>query len=57
MQHLAAAEGHEKMVEYLLMSQANPNCKDRWGGTPLQVLQLWRHSLSGMVLVLMFFPQ
>jgi ankyrin repeat protein len=39
MQHLAAAEGHEKMVEYLLMSQANPNCKDRWGGTPLQVLQ------------------
>ena len=34
--HVSAAEGHEKIVEFLLLSQADPNCKDRWGGTPLQ---------------------
>ena len=34
--HVSAAEGHEKVVEYLLMAQADPNCKDRWRGTPLQ---------------------
>ena len=34
--HVAAAEGHEKVVEFLLLSAADPNCKDRWGGTPLQ---------------------
>ena len=34
--HVAAAEGHEKIVEFLLLAQADPNCKDRWGGTPLQ---------------------
>ncbi len=34
--HVSSAEGHEKVVEFLLLSQANPNCADRWGGTPLQ---------------------
>jgi ankyrin repeat protein len=34
--HVASAEGHEKIVEYLLLSLADPNCKDRWEGTPLQ---------------------
>ena len=34
--HVAAAEGHEKIVEFLLVAQADPNSKDRWGGTPLQ---------------------
>ena len=34
--HVSSAEGHEKIVEFLLVSQADPNCKDRWGGTPLQ---------------------
>jgi ankyrin repeat protein len=34
--HVASAEGHEKVVEFLLLAQANPNCADRWGGTPLQ---------------------
>ena len=34
--HVSAAEGHEKIVEFLLVSQADPNSKDRWGGTPLQ---------------------
>ncbi|GAB4221794.1 MAG: glutaminase A [Francisella sp.] len=33
--HLAAAEGHEEIVEYLLYKGANPNVKDRWGATPL----------------------
>jgi len=34
--HIASAEGHDKVVEYLLSSKANANCKDRWSGTPLQ---------------------
>ena len=34
--HVSSAEGHEKIVDFLLLSQADPNCKDRWGGTPLQ---------------------
>ena len=34
--HVSSAEGHEKIVEFLLVAQADPNCKDRWGGTPLQ---------------------
>ena len=34
--HVAAAEGHEKIVEFLLLAQADPNCADRWGGSPLQ---------------------
>lgn len=33
--HLAAAEGREQVVRYLLESGANANPKDRWGGTPL----------------------
>jgi hypothetical protein len=34
--HLSAAEGHDKVIEFLLRSKANPNCADRWMGTPLQ---------------------
>ena len=34
--HVASAEGHEKIVEYLLLSLADANCKDRWECTPLQ---------------------
>lgn len=33
--HLAAAEGRVLVVSYLLSLSANPNCSDRWGGTPL----------------------
>eukprot|EP00854_Cymbomonas_tetramitiformis_P023779 gene23779-28828_t len=33
--HLASAEGHDKVVEYLLSKGANVNIEDRWGGTPL----------------------
>lgn len=34
--HIAAAEGQDKVVELLLVSKANVNQKDRWGGTALQ---------------------
>ena len=34
--HISSAEGHDKVVEFLLSSKANANCADRWGGTPLQ---------------------
>ena len=33
--HLAAAEARLLAVSYLLGVSANPNCKDRWGGTPM----------------------
>ena len=33
--HLAAAEGRLLAVSYLLGVSANPNSKDRWGGTPM----------------------
>jgi len=33
--HLAASEGRLLAVSYLLGVSANPNCKDRWGGTPM----------------------
>ncbi|CAN5592368.1 glutaminase A [soil metagenome] len=33
--HLAAAEGHARVVEYLLERKVDPNSKDRWGRTPL----------------------
>ena len=33
--HLAAAEGHEKTVRFLLSRGARADCQDRWGGTPL----------------------
>ena len=34
--HLAAAEGHDKCVEYLITKNAEVNIEDRWGSTPLQ---------------------
>jgi ankyrin repeat protein len=34
--HLAAAEGHEKAVEYLIQSKADINAEDRWGERPIQ---------------------
>jgi glutaminase len=33
--HLAAAEGHLDVVEYLLGSGTESGPVDRWGGTPL----------------------
>merc|ERR1712138_299593 len=34
--HLAASEGNLRIVEFLLDAGANPNSKDRWGGTALR---------------------
>ena len=34
--HLAAAEGHESAVSFLLDARADVNAQDRWGGTPLK---------------------
>jgi glutaminase len=33
--HLAAAEGHLQVLEFLLEQGVNPNQPDRWGGLPL----------------------
>jgi hypothetical protein len=33
--HLAAAEARILVVSFLLGISADPNCMDRWGGTPL----------------------
>ena len=33
--HLAAAEGRDEVVAYLLDIGVAPNATDRWGGTPL----------------------
>ena len=32
--HLAASEGHERMVKFLLSQGADPTLVDRWGATP-----------------------
>ena len=33
--HVAAAEGHYALVEYLIKRGSNVNAEDRWGNTPL----------------------
>jgi glutaminase len=33
--HLAASEGHIKVVELLMKNNANASCTDRWDGTPI----------------------
>ena len=48
--HVSSAEGHEKVVEFLLLSQANPNCADRWGGTPLQDALSGQHIGTAQIL-------
>lgn len=42
--HLAAAEGHHLIVDYLLKKQANINPRDRWGHTPLAEAIRGEHS-------------
>ncbi len=34
--HLAAAEGREKAVEFLIQHKAKVNAEDRWGERPIQ---------------------
>jgi len=48
--HVAAAEGFEQIVEFLVMSQADPNCKDRWGGSPLQDALSGHHIPTAQIL-------
>lgn len=43
--HIGAAEGQDKVVEFLLASKANPNFADRWGGTPMQDALSGGHSI------------
>ncbi len=42
--HLAAAEGHERVVDYLLAHGAQPGARDRWGSTPSEDAQNAGHS-------------
>ncbi|WP_262690010.1 glutaminase A [Kordiimonas aestuarii] len=42
--HLAAAEGRELAVAYLLARGANPQAKDRWGATPVEDANRHNHS-------------
>jgi hypothetical protein len=42
--HLACAEGHTAVVTALLQSRADPDCKDRWGCTPLTEAQGKKHA-------------
>ena len=42
--HLAAAEGREQLVSYFLENGAEPNPKDRWGGTPTDDALLHGHA-------------
>jgi glutaminase len=45
--HLAAAEGHEDVLKFLLMHGANPHPKDRWGNTPLhEVRKAYKHQVK-----------
>uniref|UniRef100_A0A0C3STI2 Uncharacterized protein n=1 Tax=Guillardia theta (strain CCMP2712) TaxID=905079 RepID=A0A0C3STI2_GUITC len=48
--HVASAEGHEKIVEFLLAHKADPSPHDRWKGTPLQDALLNGHSLVATLL-------
>jgi glutaminase len=47
--HLAAAEGHSEIVEYLLGHCKNANPKDRWGNTPMHEAQKALSLIEGNV--------
>lgn len=48
--HLAAAEGHDDVVRYLLGQGVDPNPRDRWGGTPLSDARRHGHAAVGDIL-------
>ncbi|KAK6044364.1 ankyrin repeat protein [Cooperia oncophora] len=40
--HIAASEGHEKLVKFFLgVAKVNPCLKDRWGRTPVEDARLF----------------
>ena len=45
--HLACAEGHSEVVQYLV-TEVNVDvvCKDRWGNTPHHEASKWRRKLE-----------
>ena len=45
--HLAAAEGHADIVEYLLTFDIDKHPKDRWGNVPLHEAQLASETATG----------
>ena len=48
--HLAASEGNNKIVEWLVGAKANVNVKDRWGNTPLMDAVTHGHEVAARVL-------
>ena len=48
--HLAASEGNNKIVEWLVGAKANVNVKDRWGNTPLLDAVTHGHEVAARVL-------
>ncbi len=42
--HLAASEGQEAVVRYLIAKEVDINPKDRWGGTPLADAKRGNHT-------------
>jgi ankyrin repeat protein len=48
--HLAAGEGHARVVEVLLQNGANVNAEDRWGGRPLDDAERNNHKDAMRVL-------
>ncbi|KAJ1479079.1 ankyrin repeat-containing domain protein, partial [Baffinella frigidus] len=45
--HLASAEGHLQVVEFLVLYGANVNSRDRWGGDPLKDAMRGGHAKVG----------
>ncbi|XP_013873424.1 glutaminase kidney isoform, mitochondrial [Austrofundulus limnaeus] len=49
--HIAAAEGHEEVVRFLIeICKVNPHVKDRWGNTPLDDAMQFSHNAVVSVL-------
>lgn len=47
--HLACAEGHARVVMYLIKAGADVNATDRWGVTPIEDAMKGRHQVRWTV--------